>query len=305
MMFCFHLLSIACAIAGLVSPARAWPIWWLSNKIPSPTAVYEERNLKTIQGIYNLTVYPNQLPIITAGASQVPSGLFSQNVVGRVDPVGDFHSFQDSIEYFFALSPVPQANAVRAAITSFQITEFTSACANVAASVVYLFCTVVNPCSPDHGKQLATLKQVAFWRFDDAGAVVNYDAWIPNLNSWVVSTQGVPISNPQAQVQAIQQLCAFTQLRCTGANTQWASTEECVTTLSQRPFGNYDEAWGDNIVCRTIHLVLTQVRPDHHCPHVGPTGGGKCVDIPSNAYFEDVSLYGNPLGKTFTCNRTT
>jgi len=104
--------------------------------------------------------------------------------------------------------------------------------------------------------------QVAFWKFDDCGAVLKYDAWIPNLNDWIVAGLGLQISNPQIDSESIDQLCYGTQQRCTGANTQWDSTDQCVETLSQKPYGNYDEAWGDNIVCRTIHLVLTQVRPD-------------------------------------------
>ena len=39
-----------------------------------------------------------------------------------------------------------------------------------------------------------------------------------------------------------------------------------------------------------------------HCPHVGPTGGGKCVDIVYNVdYFDDEQLFGGPRGSTFTC----
>ena len=92
--------------------------------------------------------------------------------------------------------------------------------------------------------------------------MLKYDAWIPNLHDWVESTSPAPLSNPHYQMQSIQQICAVTQMRCTGANTQWASIEECVAGLARKPYGNYDAAWGDNIVCRSIHLVLTQVRPD-------------------------------------------
>ena len=104
--------------------------------------------------------------------------------------------------------------------------------------------------------------QVAFWKFDDCGAVLKYDAWIPNLNDWIVAGLGIQISNPQVEEQSIEQLCGGTQQRCTGANTQWTSVDQCVEVLSQKTYGNYDEAWGDNIVCRIIHLALTQVRPD-------------------------------------------
>jgi len=278
-------------------------MWKSGHPGKEQKVVDDKRNFNTISQIYNLTVYPHQLPIFGGGAAAVPPGLFSQEVVGRVDPVGDFIGFEDSIEYFFALAPLPQGNAASAAITSYQITEFSSACREVASSVVYLFCSVVNPGSPDNGKPLATLKQVAFWKFDQDGAVLKYDAWIPNLNDWVTAATGAAISNAQFDAQSIQQVCAVTQQRCTGPNTQWTCVEECVSVLSQKPYGNYDEAWGDNIVCRSIHLVLTLVRPDVHCPHVGPTGGGKCVDVPyPTDYFSDQSLYGDPIGKTFMCN---
>lgn len=31
----------------------------------------------------------------------------------------------------------------------------------------------------------------------------------------------------------------------------------------------------DTVACRILHAVLAQVDPVEHCPHVGPTGGGK------------------------------
>lgn len=67
-------------------------------------------------------------------------------------------------------------------------------------------------------------------------------------------------------MQTIQRICRVTQLTCRGDNEQWGSVEECVADLSQRPYGRYSDAWGDNVVCRTIHLVLTQSRPDVSLP---------------------------------------
>lgn len=268
-MLLFDLLALCVALAGLAPSARAWPFH---------RPDWSRRNLRTIERIYNLTVYPNQLPILAEGGAAVPPGLFNANATGRVDPVGNFSGFEDSIEYFFALAPVPTASSTHAAITSFRITEFSTACAGVAASVVYLFCSVVNPGAPDDGTALAPLKQVsttaaspdvsdppvqvAFWKFDHRGAVLKYDAWIPNLNAWVEASMGVDVTNPEFQAGSIEGLCDLTQVRCNGTNTQWSSVDQCVSTLSQKPYGNYDEAWGDNIVCRSIHLVLTQVRPE-------------------------------------------
>ena len=122
---------------------------------------HEWRNFRTLSKIYNLTIYPNQLPILQHGAAGVPPGLFNQNATGRVDPVGNFTGFQDSIEYFFALAPVPQENPTSQAFSSIQLTEFTSGCPDVAASVVYFFTSVVNPNSSANGKPLPPLKQVS------------------------------------------------------------------------------------------------------------------------------------------------
>lgn len=40
---------------------------------------------------------------------------------------------------------------------------------------------VLNQSRPDFGKHLTYLKEIAFWKFGQDGAVLAYDAWIPNL----------------------------------------------------------------------------------------------------------------------------
>jgi hypothetical protein len=145
-------LSVALILAFLAPPAEARP--------GRQKCDYRARNFDTISSIYNLTVYPNQVPIILGGAENVPPGLFSEDVAGRVYPVGNFEGFANSIEYFFALAPLPQGNRRGAAISRYKIASFTSGCRDVAASVVYLYSTVVDPESPDFGQPLAPLKQV-------------------------------------------------------------------------------------------------------------------------------------------------
>lgn len=51
---------------------------------PATQQDFKQRNFNTIQSIYNLTVYPNNLPVVRKGASAVPKGLFADNVLGRV-----------------------------------------------------------------------------------------------------------------------------------------------------------------------------------------------------------------------------
>ena len=31
-------------------------------------------------------------------------------------------------------------------------------------------------------------------------------------------------------------------------------------------------------MCRMVHQGMVALRPETHCPHIGPQGGGMCVD---------------------------
>jgi len=188
-------------------------------------------------------VYPNNEPIINQGASAVPPGLFAGNVVGRVSPVGNFTGFADSIEYFFGLAPSPKGNPAGIAFHRADITSFSSQCASVASSVVSLRSSKVDvrngaviPSILD-----TTLKQVAFWRFNEKGEVMQYDAWIPNLAAWTKAANGVNFDNAFIQTATAAALCPTIQQRCTGRNSQFSNLLSCVYYLESKPFGSFDE----------------------------------------------------------------
>ena len=132
---------------------------------------FVSRNLRTIQTIYNLTVYPDFLPIIVNGSTAVPSGLFNQNATGRITPLGNFTGFEDSVEYFFALPPIPQSPYGNAFYQA-DVVEFTSGCPEVAASVVYLKTGLVDSVSGDliNGSHTSALKQVRTKPFESASS---------------------------------------------------------------------------------------------------------------------------------------
>jgi hypothetical protein len=159
---------------------------------------------------------------------------------------------------------------------------------------------------------------VAFWRFDNDGAVLHYDTWIPTLTSYTNLQFGYRRSH-ETQQASIQTLCAVTQDLCTGANQQWNDVTSCVVDLSKKPYGDWNEAWADNVVCRSVHIQLAKLRPNvshathcHfqrvrltprqiHCMHVGPTGGGKCANVDYNqVYFNDDERLFGP-GSPFIC----
>ncbi|KAJ7749761.1 hypothetical protein B0H14DRAFT_2982752 [Mycena olivaceomarginata] len=282
------LLSLTTLMSAMLSSAS--PSFWY------------KRNFETIQKIYNLTVFPANAKIITEGAPAVPSGLFNENATGRVTPVGEFFGFQDSFEYFFGLAPLPFGVPPNGAITNATLVEFTSGCPEVAASTVYLNVSTINP-DNSTGPFIAVLKQVAFWRFDAEGAVLKYDAWIPNLDPFTNLLHGFDSNSVAGMTNIIGGICQLQETTCVGNNAVYNGVNDCVQTLTAKPFGRSDEAWGDNVVCRQIHVLLTKIRPEVHCAHVGPTGGGKCIDVAYNdVYFNDEFLFDAPLGTPFTCN---
>lgn len=182
-------------------------------------------------------------------------------------------------QYFFALAPVPNPNNPNSTVlTRAEIVAFQSDCPEVASSIVYLHTGIYNPNSTENGKEVSILKQVgsprvttfrklievqfAFWRFDAQGAVINYDAFIPNLSPWSAIASGQLTSNPAFRAASIEQLCGLIENRCVGNNTQYQTARDCIEVLSNKPYGEFSEAWGDNFVCRVIHAILTQIRPE-------------------------------------------
>lgn len=106
-----------------------------------------------------MTIYPANAKILTEGASAVPAGLFNATATGRVTPVGEFFGFDDSIEYFFGLAPLPTGQPPNGVITNATLVAFASGCAEVAASTVYLTVRALNA-DGSAGAYISTLKQV-------------------------------------------------------------------------------------------------------------------------------------------------
>ncbi|KAB5528939.1 hypothetical protein GE09DRAFT_1253082 [Coniochaeta sp. 2T2.1] len=272
---------------------------------------FKARNLKTIQSIYNLTTFPKNVPILTNGTDAVPPGLFNANATGRITPIGNFSGFADSAEYFFALTLIPSAQNNFTAFFEADIVAFTSECPEIATSVVYLNTSNLDPqTGRPTSDNFFALKQIAMWRFDSAGAVLQYEAWIPNLALYSSSAIGGEFSSsgtPAGDEGIIKQLCPVIQQECVGPNQEYDSVDDCVGFMSGRAFGNFDEVWGDNVVCRSLHTILARLRPTVHCPHVGKVGGSeaegfKCTNIKYTVdYFDDQKLFGGD-GHPFFCD---
>jgi hypothetical protein len=85
----------------------------------------------------------------------------------------------------------------------------------------------------------------------------------------------------------IKGICQAHFAFCTGADEQYKNEAECLAFLTKLPVGNFDVADQNNMICRSLHAMLVPLRPAVHCSHIGPTGGGKCVEHPPNTLFTD------------------
>lgn len=108
-------------------------------------------------------------------------------------------------------------------------------------------------------------------------------------------------------------ICSTAQMYCIGPQLQqYQNTTQCYNYLTkQTRFGEAYELgtylngslpvgviiiWviGRNtLLCRMVHQNMVPLRPEVHCPHIGPSGGGYCVDTPSYADTIDANYFSN------------
>ena len=92
-------------------------------------------------------------------------------------------------------------------------------------------------------------------------AIAGFDALKVTQNASITST-----------CNTIQQICAD--------YPQYASVNDCYGYLSTIPNGGWERADQKDRGCVRLHQIFAGYRPDIHCVHVGPTGGGFCVPHP-------------------------
>jgi len=200
------------------------------------------------------------------------SDLFSPKLSGRILPPGSFDTPSDALEYLYGiLCAIPgMAERPYTAISS-QLAQLTYDTEKylVGAEIVLQL---------THNKKVTFLVFIAF---DKNYAICGYDGQIRN--------PGLTFDQPKkTNADTIEKLCAGIQKICTGNNTQYRNMKQCIEFMTNEiPFSTYDRLDQNNVICRTLHIQLAVVAPTVHCPHVGPTGGGKCTDKTSESYYQN------------------
>jgi hypothetical protein len=236
---------------------------------------HAKERAEKIAELYDDLIAPTPTLILTGQRSV--AHIFDVTAMGRVTPAGEFHDHEAVNEYFFGLATTPTSHVVSTTMQSLAVSGD-----KVAVEVDIRFVR--------SDASTFTLRQTGFFTFNDRDLVTSFDLTILNLGAAV---------NPHSmaeQEQNIQGVCAvLTGLvpgqgaTCAGTYPGATAVEQfgaCVTFMHTIPYGTWDRANSNTVVCRQLHTLLTPFRPAVHCPHAGPTGGNACIDFTYDSFFD-------------------
>lgn len=236
---------------------------------------HAKQRAEKISELYEDLVSPTPTLILTGQRSV--AHIFDVAVRGRVTPVGQFHDAEAVNEYFFGLATTPTSH-----VTGVEMQSLAVSGDKVAVEVDIRFARAAGGGF--------TLRQTGFFTFNDDDRVTSFDLSILNLGAAV---------NPHSDAEReanIAGVCAV----LTGMVPQQPATcpgeyngatppqrfADCTAFMHTIPYGTWDRANSNTVVCRQLHTLLTPFRPAIHCPHAGKTGGHACVDFTYESFFD-------------------
>jgi hypothetical protein len=209
-------------------------------------------------------------------------GVDDDQVQGRVDITRTFDGDELNREYIFGLFADPAHVSLVGVPISYSITQFT-ANDNIASAT-----TVVTFNATTFGV-LVPVTIDTWIEFNADGKITQYDAtfrWFEYLLDFLVEGVATKINatSPDQAVAYVSDIlaktiCATHDKYCTGSDQQYSDNNACYDFLTKSIcFGKSYELGRNTLLCREVHEHMVQFHPDVHCPHIGPTGGGYCVD---------------------------
>lgn len=228
-------------------------------------------NSKVTQ-VYTNLVYP-LAPAILAGEVSV-ADIFGPNARGRIDPLGTFDTYATLVEYFYVLAFTSTGRVI-----SVDFVDLFGVGNEVFVRVNILF-------ENFDGTGAYNLTQSGRYVFDENNLILSTDLIIHNLGK----ASNPPLLGQPSEIAAVCTVLTVNPATCPPAmdpTGYYANYTDCVNFLTNEvPFGTFDQSFSNSVACRLIHTLLTVYDPVVHCPHAGKTGGGKCIDVPYNVYYD-------------------
>ncbi|CAF3955393.1 unnamed protein product [Rotaria sp. Silwood1] len=249
---------------------RKWP-----NSKKNKNEIYERLYHATYRSLSSL-LPPRCSQVLFDDNNTQSQYISPKGLSGRVIPVGTFPSTILALEYLYGiLCPIRNLPPRENAIQSFDLVR-------IAYDEKYLITHI------EFIAHLGTNTRMTFFTsiaFDKNYKVCGYDGQIRNPGLTLD-----PRTNEQREAK-INTICTVTQRFCTGTLQQYSSFNDCQQFLrTQIPYGTYDRADQGNVICRFVHTYFVPLLPTVHCPHVGPTGGGVCIDKTIDFYYNQTNF---------------
>jgi len=238
-----------------------------------------KKQIDILKQIYRTTIYPNNLPAV--GHPEFVSHLFHPDVQGRVTPLGQYPDLEGVVEYYYALAASDFGNIIEVVLKDVRC-EGDGTWARVDLLGNFTL-------SPLAAYPFFNFTHFVHMKHADDARVLYVDATFLNLGASanIDPNEFFPAFGVPRGFLVKNSICETTQTFCTGLNQQYASYQDCMSFLDAIPWGTWDRGNANSTVCRQLHVGLTPVRPHIHCHHVGPMGGGKCVDFTPQSFYSD------------------
>jgi len=260
-----------------------------------------EYQREAVDRIHQSVVWPGSGAIVVEfenGNYSALEDIMEIDVFGRIAPVGIFDSILGTAEYYYGLAGPPPGAPTDGRIRM--------------TSVTYPSPIVCweNKCSVSveyHAIDFATnsvvfnFTQESHFNFNENDKICSYQISFVRLSAFEFSRVLPPQLDPGTRAyydslppagqaafihQAIANgVCGIEASVCLGGADQYPSFEECMGFMLSREFGTWEQSDVDTVMCRYLHSQLAIVSPARHCPHLGPTGGGKCIPRTDESYF--------------------
>jgi hypothetical protein len=242
---------------------------------------------RAVISVYNMTIYPNNEYYIRQFLAKGSTNLnwlpnvLNPNACARVHPFGDHCGALSIAEYYYGLTPNTLLfETPTVFIHDFDMTRFFVDVGTRTAfsTIQYRIGTRTAPAST-----WINATQIGTFRFDENDKIIETDLWNPFYSTRIRESR--VREAPDYQFNLANYTCYRHNLYCQRTPyKQYDDWNACMKFLMRLPLGEPDVFTGNNTICRHQHSTLIQLRPEIHCAHLGPGGGGFCQDRPVSFY---------------------
>ena len=307
-MFFSQILTYVAVTCTLWQPTLAIPQIWQDapkstdcSQCPSASTSTDE----SATHLYNLTrrFFENMLvPNNLIELHGLNSTIFAEDITGRVSDSRKFLGRELNTEYVYGAFTGATVNTTRATLLGLpESTKTMRFAANVPDKSAFI--TEIMEFNIALLNQTIPVQIDVWFRWNENDEVQAYDArfvyfdWLMAngmslmQKKWKLPSAGDAQSALKSRL--VDQICETAQANCVGDLQQYESREECQKVLMQdKRMGAPFEFGVDSVLCRSLHEGMLTLKPEAHCPHVGPSGGDMCVDdLDYGTYVGDVDFF--------------